>query len=62
MTKQKPQPSHAKRPCKFRRPRGECGEATIDNDDEWQFCEDNEVCVLERRKQKSMQSHGEEEN
>lgn len=62
MTKQKPQPLHVKSPCKFRRPRGECDEATIDNDGEWQFCADNEICVLERRKQKSIQSHREEEN
>jgi len=33
----------------------------IDNDGEWQFCADNEICVLERRKQKSMHAHDEEE-
>jgi len=62
MTKRKPQPPHAMRPCKFRRPRWECGEATIDNDGEWQFCADNEICVLERRKQKSMHTHDKDEN
>jgi len=62
MTKRKPQLPHAKGPCKFRRPQGECSEATIDNDDEWQFCADNEICVLERRKQKAMHAHDKEEN
>jgi hypothetical protein len=56
--KRKKFPPHAKKPCALRFPQGECAEATIDNEGEWQFCADNDICVLERRKRNPLTKGG----